>query len=164
MNAVKRTVLLVCILCNRWSLLAQPLLPEEHFDTSPSVLGITVLGNPGLTFSSVDNYTNGVSANHNTLRLSVSLGLSWTLQIRVTDDLRYQNYSIPASAIGVQMVSLTQRPELFLNTANQTLTSGIATSLLDLLATIRYRATGGSAFLKPGGTYTTTLVFTYSAN
>ncbi len=140
-------------------------MPDENYNfyTAPTSIGVTLLGNPALTFVTINDYTNGVQVNHSTLQLNVSLGLSWSLQIHATDDLRYNTYSIPVSSIGVQSVSLGSRPEIFLSTTNQTLASGLATSLLNAVMVIRYRAIGGSNFLKPAGLYTTTIVFTYTA-
>lgn len=129
---------------------------------APLFIGITALGNPSLKFSTVNDYLNGVSVDHNTVRLSVALGVAWSLQMRVLDDLRYQTYSIPASAIGVQVTNIGTRPEVFLSTTSQTIASGIANLLLNTNVTIRYRARGGAAFLKPSGNYTTTLVLTYT--
>ncbi|QJD80984.1 hypothetical protein [Spirosoma rhododendri] len=141
--------------------IAQPAPPDESAYAA-SLIGITVLGNPSLTVSSVDGFTNGVTVNHNTLQLNLSLGLTWSLQVRALDDLRYQSYSIPASAIGMQSAGLGARPELLLTTTNQTLASGVATSLLSTALPIRYRTVGGSAFLKPAGSYSTTILFTFT--
>ena len=130
---------------------------------APTLLGITILGNPSLRLSSASDYTNGVTLDHNTLQLNVSVGLTWSLQIRALDNLRYQTYSIPVSAVGVQAISLGTRPEILLSTSNQVLASGFATSVLNAVMAIRYRATGGPTFLQPAGTYTTTLLITYTA-
>jgi len=154
------------ILSLKISLLAQPAVFDEmsaDVYNAPTAIGVTILGNPSLTISSSNDFLSGVTLNHNTLQLNVTLGLSWSLQVRVTDDLRYQSYSIPASAIGVQTVGLGTRPEIYLSTANQTLATGFATSLLNALMVIRYRVVGGNHLLKPAGSYSTTLVFTYSA-
>lgn len=144
----------------------QPYISDENLLTTdaPSFIGVTVLSNPSISVRTVSDYQNGVSVDHNTLQLSVSLGLTWSLQIRVTDDLRYQTNAIPASAIGVKSLNLGNRPEVFLSTTNQTLASGLASSLLNTTMLIRYRAIGGPSFLKPAGPYTTTLLFTYTAN
>ena len=166
MNKVRIGLLVFSMLVCKSLLRAQPHAPDEvlQINNEPSFIGISILGNPGLTLRTVNDYQNGVSADHNTLQLSVSLGLGWSLQIRATDDLRYQTYSIPASSIGVKSLNLGNRPEVFLNTTNQTLASGLASSLLNLTMLIRYRAIGGSTFYKPAGAYTTTLVFSYTAN
>lgn len=131
---------------------------------APSFIGVTILSNPSLSVRTVSEYQNGVSIDHNTLQLSVSLGLTWSLQIRATDDLRYSTNSIPASSIGIKSLNLGNSPEIFLSTTNQTLASGLASSLLNVAMLIRYRAIGGPGLLKPAGAYTTTLVFTYTAN
>lgn len=165
MNLAKKILLYLGILLSGCPLLAQPYIADDvtRPAEAPTALGITILSNPNLSIRSVSDYQNGVSIDHNTLQLSVSLGLSWSLQVRATDDLRYQTYSIPISAIGIQSLNLGNRPEMLLSTANQTLSSGLASSLLTIVNLIRYRAVGGSSFLKPGGAYTTTLVFTYTA-
>jgi hypothetical protein len=165
MNLLKKKLLVGYVLLCGSPLLAQPYIDDEaaQISEAPATLGITILGNPSLSISSVNDYQNGVSINHNTLQLSVSLGLSWSLQVRATDDLRYQTYSIPVSAIGIQSLNLGNRPEILLSTSNQTLSSGLASSLLSLITLIRYRAVGGNNFLKPGGNYTTTLIFTHTA-
>ena len=163
MNLLSTVFVLIMLSCYGSIAKAQPIAPDEQYDNAPSFIGITVLGNPALSISSINDYQNGVSIDHNTLQLNVSIGLSWSLQVRATSDLQYQSYSIPASAIGIQTVSLGTRPEVFLSTANQTIASGFATSLLNTLMLIRYRAVGGNHLLKPAGAYTTTLVFTYSA-
>jgi len=165
MNVPKKLLLILCWLLSGSWLLAQPYIPDEvpPIAEAPTLLGISILSNPSMSMSSVSDYQNGVSINHNTLQLSISLGLSWSLQVRATDDLRYQSYSIPVSAIGVQSLNLGNRPEILLSTANQTLSSGLASSLLTIINLIRYRAIGGASFLKPGGTYTTTLIYTYTA-
>ncbi|GAB3891604.1 hypothetical protein [Spirosoma agri] len=165
MNIVYKIGLLIGLLLCGSMVAAQPMVVDEEpiATTAPSLIGVTILGNPALSFSSVNDYQNGVLLNHNTLQLTVSLGLTWSLQVRATGDLRYQTNSIPVSAIGVQSVSLGSRPEVFLSTTDQTLASGLATSLLSAIMLIRYRTTGGPNFLKPAGSYTTGLVFTYSA-
>lgn len=165
MNAFCTLFLFAILTFCQSALLAQPAVFDEtdRVHNAPSFLGITILGNPALSLNSLSDYQNGVSVNHNTLQLSISLGLSWSLQIRATDDLRYQTNSIPVSSIGVQAINVGNRPEIFLSTTNQTLASGLASALLNLTTLIRYRAVGGNSFLKPGGTYTTTVVFTYSA-
>ncbi len=163
MNLRSTLFIFVFIICIGSEVRAQPAVSEEATYATPSFIGVTILGNPALGISSVNDYLNGVTVNHNTLQLNVSLGLTWSLQVRASDDLRYQTYSIPASAIGVQAISLGTRPEIFLSTNNQVIASGFATSLLNALMLIRYRIVGGSHLLKPGGTYSTTLIFTYSA-
>ncbi|GAB4015237.1 hypothetical protein [Spirosoma koreense] len=166
MKSVKILFGLIAILLWGSAALAQPYIPDELLAeaTAPSALGITILSNPGLSISSISDYQNGVSINHNTLQLSVSVGLGWSLQVRATDDLRYQNQSIPVSSIAMQSLNLGNRPEIFLSTTNQTLASGLASSLLNIVNLIRYRTVGGTAFLKPAGNYTTTLIFSYTAN
>lgn len=163
-----RWLLLLTGLCllSAFRVVAQPSISDDQLTGAPpvSVLGISILGNPSFSFKSVEDYQNGVSLEHNTLSLAVSLGLSWALQVRATDDLRYQSYSIPASAVGLQVISLGNRPEIRLGQNNQLVASGLVSSLVSsLIATIRYRAQGGNDFLKPGGSYTTTLVFSYTA-
>jgi hypothetical protein len=144
---------------------AQPLPPDGIPDDekAPTAIGITILGSPSMAFNSIDNFTNGVSIDHNTIQLSLSLGLSWSVQIRATSDLRYATFSIPISAISVQALTTGGRAAFRLSTVNQTLATGLLTNLFSLTMPIRYRAVSGSDFLKPGGAYTTTLVFTYSA-
>ncbi|MEZ0542526.1 hypothetical protein [Fibrella arboris] len=149
-----------------WKLLAQPYsqdVPAFVTTESPSAIGLTILSNPALTLRTIDDYTKGVSVDHTTLRLSVSIGLAWSLQIRVADDLRYQSNAIPASAISIQAINLGNRPEVLLSTADQVIASGLASIPLLLGTTFRYKTKGGTAFLKPGGTYTATLVFSSSA-
>jgi len=160
-----KIALYINLLLGASALVAQPLVADEEPTSmaAPSLIGVTILGNPGLSFSTLNDYLNGVLLNHNTLQLNVSIGLSWSLQVRATGDLRYQTNSIPVSSIGVQAISLGSRPEVFLSTTDQTLASGLATSLLSAIMLIRYRTTGGANFLKPAGAYTTGLVFTYSA-
>ncbi|GAB3343078.1 hypothetical protein GCM10027299_58480 [Larkinella ripae] len=136
--------------------------PQSKNRSAPEFLGITVLANPALSLTTASHYANGVSVEHATIRMAVAIGLVWTLQIRATDDLRYLTNSIPASAIGVQSVNLTPRPEVFLTTTNQTLAGGLAVIGLNQAMVIRYRAVGGTPFLKPAGSYTTTLVLTYT--
>ncbi|UFH57002.1 hypothetical protein [Spirosoma sp. KNUC1025] len=158
-------IIVMSLLFAQTALLAQPYIPDEVISeaTAPSAIGVSILGNPSISISSISDYQNGVSISHNTLQLSVSLGLSWSLQVRATDDLRYQNQSIPVSSIAVQSLNLGNRPEIFLSTTNQTLSSGLASSILSIINLIRYRAVGGSNFLKPAGNYTTTILFTYTA-
>jgi hypothetical protein len=151
-----------CLLLSGPVIIAQPAMPDES-DYAASLIGITILGSPSLGISTVDGFTKGVSVNHNTLQLNLSLGLAWSIQIRALDDLRYQSYSIPASSIGVQAVGLGTRPELFLTTTNQTLASGLVSALVSVALPIRYRAIGGDTFLKPAGSYTTTLLFTFTS-
>ncbi len=141
---------------------AQPSLPDESAYAN-SLIGLTILGSPALGVSSVNDYTNGVTLNHNTLQINVSLGLTWSIQVRALDDLRYQSYSIPASSVAVQATGLGSRPEIFLRTTNQTVASGLATSLLSAILPLRYRLIGGNTLLKPAGSYTTTLLFSFSA-
>lgn len=165
MNLFRYSLLVAGILFLKQSLSAQPAVFDDvSADTynSPTAIGVTILSNPSFTISTSNDFLSGVSLNHNTLQLNVTLGLSWSLQVRVTDDLRYQDYSIPASAIGLQSIGLGTRPEIFLSTTNQTLSSGFATSLLNALMVIRYHVVGGSHLLKPAGSYSTTPVFTYS--
>lgn len=153
---------LACFLIG-YSVVGQPFTEENKFPEEENFfLGITMIGNPSLSFSTISDYRNGVSVNHTTLKVIALLGVVWSLDVRATDNLRYQTNQIPITAIGVQSTNLGTRPELFLSTTNQTLASGIANLLLNQNVTIRYRAVGGSNFLKPGGTYTTTLVFTYA--
>ncbi len=142
-------------------LIAQPYVTDEHF--APTAIGVTILGNPAMGISSINDYTNGLSIDHTTLQLSLSLGLSWSIQVRATGDLQNQNYSIPISALGIRALGTGNRSEFRLSTTNQTLLSGLVTTLLSLNVPIRYRAVGGTDFLKPGGSYTTTLVFTLTA-
>lgn len=157
-----RIILLVLYLLIAGRVMAQPAPPDETKDGN-SLIGLTILGSPALGVSSVSDYTNGVTLNHNTLQINISLGLTWSIQVRALDDLRYQSYSIPASSIAVQATGLGSRPEIFLSTTNQTIASGLATSLLSAVLPLRYRAVGGSTFLKPAGSYTTTLLFSFSA-
>lgn len=158
-----RTILLAgCLLISGSAAIAQPSMPDES-DQAASLIGITILGSPSLSISTIDGFTKGISVNHNTLQLNLSLGLAWSIQVRALDDLRYQSYSIPASSIGMQSVGLGTRPELFLTTTNQTLASGLVTSLLSAVLPIRYRTIGGSTFLKPAGAYTTTILFTFTS-
>ncbi|MBO0951153.1 hypothetical protein [Fibrella forsythiae] len=148
------------------NVLAQPYVSEQppgNQTDNVAALGLTILSNPALTLSTVDDYTKGVSIDHTTLRLSVSIGLTWALQVRIADDLRYQNNSIPASAIGIQAINLGSRPEIVLSTADQVIASGLASLPILLGTTFRYRTKGGSAFLKPGGTYTATIIFSSTA-
>ncbi|WP_080237222.1 hypothetical protein [Spirosoma rigui] len=157
-------VWLTLLLCGL-RLYAQPHVPNELVDveSAPTAIGITILGSPAVAVGSVDTFTNGVSVEHNTLQLSLSLGLSWSIQVRATSDLQYKSFTIPVSAISVQALTTGGRSEFRLSTANQTLATGLLTTLLSLTMPIRYRAVNGSDFLKPGGAYTTTLVFTYTA-
>lgn len=157
-----RTLLLIPYLLVAGRVMAQPSAPDEA-PYANSLIGLTILGSPSLGVSSVSDFTNGVTLNHNTLQINVSLGLTWAIQVRALDDLRYQSYSIPASSIGVQATGLGSRPEIFLSTTNQTIASGLATSLLNGVLPLRYRTIGGSTFLKPAGSYTTTLLFSFSA-
>lgn len=159
-----RHVLLTILLLTQGKLLAQPMATDEPPSppTNSAVLGLSILGSPTLRFSTIDDYINGVTVDHTTLSLSVSLGLTWSLQVRATDDLRYQNQSIPISAISVRATNIGNRPEVILSTANQTVASGLANLPISLGTTFRYRAQG-DAFLKPGGNYTTTLVFSFTA-
>ncbi len=153
----------IVLLCRSVLLARSPAEDPPTSRNAPTALGITILSNPALRFSSASDYANGVSVDNNTLQLSVSLGLTWSLQVKALDNLRYQTQSIPVSAIGVQAISLGTRPEIFLSTTNQVLAAGVATSVLNAVMLIRYRAVGGTNFLKPAGTYTTTLLFSYSA-
>ena len=164
MKQIGRSILAGLLLLIGSPLLAQPAAPDEpvYPQAAPSFLAITILGNPAISFGSISDYMNGVSANHSTLRLAISLGVSWSLQVRATGDLQNQVYSIPASAIGIQAVNIGSRPEIMLSSTDQMLASGLASSLLNQVTTFRYRAVGGSAFLKPAGNYTTTLIFTYT--
>lgn len=159
--------LLLCLLFLLYSsfVCAQPHVSDElvEVEDAPTAIGIAILGSPAMTFNSIDKYTNGVSIDHNTLQLSLSLGLSWSIQVRATSDLQYKSFSIPASAISLRALTTGGRSEFRLSTANQTLATGLLTTLLSLTMPIRYRALNGSDFLKPGGAYTTTLVFTYTA-
>ncbi|GAB3921950.1 hypothetical protein [Larkinella terrae] len=162
MKAIGGLFLFVSLLISSGKLLAET-GPTGKPTTAPAFLGLTLLGNPSLSFSTVSHYQNGVSVDHATVNLSVALGVAWSLQIRALDDLRYQSNSIPVSSIGVQSINLATRPEIFLSTTNQTLSTGLAAALFSRDVTIRYRAVGGTPFLKPGGTYTTTLVISYTA-
>ena len=164
MNSFCYSLLLASMLSLKIS--AQPAVSDDlsaDMYNAPTAIGVTILSNPSFTINTSNDFLSGVTLNHNTLQLNVTLGLSWSLQVRVTDDLRYQSYSIPASAIGLQTIGLGARPEIFLSTTNQTLSSGLATSLLNAIMLIRYRVVGGNHLLKPAGSYSTTLVFTYSA-
>ncbi|GAB3570438.1 hypothetical protein GCM10027578_26810 [Spirosoma luteolum] len=131
---------------------------------APTALGITILSNPTLAFTTLADYQNGIQLDHNTLQLTVSLGLSWSIQVRASGDLTAGVNTIPVSALGVRPISLSSRPEIQLNTTNQVLATGTALSALtNALMVIRYRTITPSAFLKPAGNYTTTLTFTYTA-
>lgn len=142
---------------------AQPFADEKPLPEADNYfVGITILGNPSLGFSTLSDYRNGVTVNHTTLRLNVLLGVAWSLEVRATGNLQYQTNQIPISNIGLQSTNLGVRPEIFLSTTNQLLASGIANLLLNQNMTIRYRALGGNNFLKPSGNYTTSLIFTYS--
>lgn len=164
MNRLWCLILLMGLLLPQTGLLAQPMAPDEPplNDINASALGLTILGNPTLRFNTVADYINGVTIDHTTLSLSVSLGLTWSLQVRATDDLRFQNQSIPVSAIGIRAINVGNRPEVMLNTAQQLVASGLANLPLSLGTTFRYHAQG-SAFLKPAGNYTTTLIFSFTA-
>lgn len=164
MNRLWCLIFLLGLLLPQTRLLAQPMAPDEPplGYTDASALGLTILGNPTLRFNTVADYVNGVTVDHTTLNLSVSLGLTWALQVRATDDLRFQNQSIPASAIGIRAINVGNRPEIMLNTTQQLVASGLAGLPLNLSTTFRYRAQG-SAFLKPAGQYTTTLIFSFTA-
>ena len=141
----------------------QPFTDERTLSEENNLFfGITTLGSPSLSFSTINDYKNGVSVNHATLKLNVLLGVAWSLDVRATNNLQYQTYQIPVSGIGLQSTNLGTRPELLLSTTNQLLASGLALVLLNQNVIIRYRALGGSDFLKPTGNYTTTLVFTYA--
>lgn len=165
MTLRKKVALILGFLLYGPPLLAQPYVSDKVLDESvaPTAFGITILGNPALSFRSINDFKNGIAVDHTTLQLSLSLGLSWSVQVRATGDLGYQSYSIPISALGIQALSLGNRSEFRLSTINQTLVSGLLTNLLSLSLPIRYRATGGNDFFKPGGSYTTTLVYTLTA-
>ncbi len=138
---------------------AETPLPEE----SGLLIGISVPSNPPpLNFSTISDYQNGVSVTHPTFRLSVFLGVAWSLEVRATTNLQSQSYQIPVAGIGLQSTNVGVRPEIFLSTTNQLLASGLANLFLNQNVIIRYRALGGSNFLQPAGNYTTTLVFTYA--
>ncbi|NID10977.1 hypothetical protein [Fibrivirga algicola] len=154
------------ILLSVWALplamLAQPYAADDRGlepVENAAAIGLTILSNPTLSVSTVDQYRNGITVDHTTLQLSISLGLTWSLQVRLTDNLRYQTNSIPASALGIRALNLSNRPEVLLSTADQMIASGLANLPISLGTTFRYRLQGGNALLKPGGSYTTTLVF-----
>ena len=128
-----------------------------------SFLGITILSNPALSIGSQSDYINGVSIDNSTLQLSIPLNVGWSLQVRATGDLTYLGNTIPVSFIGMQSLNIGNRPELFLTTTNQTLASGLTILPANITNLIRYRIVGGAHLLKPGGNYTTTLFFTYTA-
>jgi hypothetical protein len=165
MSIRKKVALFLGFLFCGSGLLAQPYTSDKVPDdlVAPTAIGIAILGNPALGFNSVNDFKNGISVDHTTLQLSLSVGLSWSVQVRATGDLQYQSYSIPVSALGIQALSAGNRSEFKLSTTNQTLLSGLLTTLLSLTVPIRYHAIGGADFLKPGGGYTTTLVFTLTA-
>lgn len=160
-HALRLSVLIGCLLTGL-RVMGQPYVAEKFLPEEDNFfLGITILGNPSLRFSTISDYQNGVSVNHATVKVS-TLGLAWSLDVRATDDLYYQTHMIPISGIGLLSTNLGSQPEIFLKKTNQTLASGLVTFPFSQNITIRYRALGGTNFLKPGGTYTTTLVFTYA--
>lgn len=161
---LRRFACVLGFLSASFGVIAQPFTdPACLFEEEESYfIGITILGNPAISFSSINDYRNGVTVNHSTIRVNALLGVVWSIDVRATGNLTYQTNQIPISNIGMQSTNLGTRPEIMLSTTNQQLASGIANLLLNQNMTIRYRALGGTAFLKPGGVYTTTLIFTYS--
>ena len=149
--------------------LAQPYVPTDSlFVTSREAgnwLGINMLGNPSLRFTSVQDYSSGVTLDHATLELSLAATLQWALQVRATGDLQNGAQSIPISILSIQPLNIgSNASTVTLSTASQTIATGQLLRLQLISPTFRYRAQGGKALLnKPGGAYSTTLIFTYTA-
>jgi hypothetical protein len=158
-----RFAFVLVFLSTSFGAMGQPFMDTERlFEEEKYFIGITVLGTPVLSFSSISDYQNGVSVTHSTIRVTALLGVVWSVDVRATGNLTYQTNQIPISSIGMQSTNLGTRPEIMLSTTNQQLASGFASLLLNQNMVIRYRAIGGTTFLKPGGVYTTTLIFTYA--
>ena len=135
----------------------------------PAALTVTTLGSPTISFVTVNDYKNGVTINHNTFKVTGTLGLAWAIQVRASGNLTNGSYTIPISQVAMYASSfsgtgvslLTSSSEFFLSTVNQNLATGLLTLLaIDITVNVRYRALGGPDFYKPGGNYTTTLTVT----
>lgn len=142
---------------------------REKNAEKPAALTVTTLGSPTISFNTVNDYVNGVTVNHNTFKVTGTLGLAWAIQVRASGNLTNGAYSIPVSKVAMYASSftgtgislLTSSAEFFLSTANQNLATGVLTLLaIDITVNVRYRALGGPDFYKPGGNYTTTLTVT----
>ena len=129
------------------------------------------LNTPTISFlvNSAALYNTGVTlANQNTLSVSDNVGSgNYTLTVRSSSaNLTSGANTIPVSLVTIQLVNIGGTayagPVITLNTTAQTLTnypySGAAFTNSQLLLT--YKLAGGTALLKPAGTYGTTLTYT----
>lgn len=175
---IKSYITLFLIICSLpglaqelWADAREPVHPGK--DESYWALAIVANPPPSIDFSNVSHYTSGVTVNQTSaVVLSGTIGVLWGLSVRASGDLQNGSNTIPIGTInmGVQGVSgtgvsviLSQNSSLVLSTANQTLMTGLLSLVeLGIRINLRYTASGGSAYLKPAGTYTTTL--TYSAS
>ncbi len=129
------------------------------------------LNTPTISFlvNSANAYNTGVTlANQNTLSVADNVGSgNYTLTVRASSaNLTSGANTIPVSQVTIQLVNIGGLayggPVITLGTTAQTLTnypySGAAFTGQQLLLT--YKLLGGTALLKPAGTYGTTLTYT----
>lgn len=137
-------------------------------------MSLTVLSSPPtFTINSVAAYRSGVTFDHATLRVNMpgsGQDKDYTVSVRASGNAIQGASSIPITLFTMQVITVLTtsdggiRPLVRLSTATQTLMTtrvkpGNSNTYTGDL-TIRYRLDGGTALLKPAGSYSTTLTFT----
>lgn len=120
-----------------------------------------------LDFATPADYNNGVTKAVSN-QLTVTSNRAYDLKIKTSGtDLVNGSNLIPVSNISAQTTGTglgTISTVTALSTTDQALATGIPASLSKQISMQYSTAAGNSAFLKPSGTYTTTLTFTATAN
>lgn len=140
--------------------------------TGHAQMSVTVLvNNIDIPISTTDHYQNGNSTTVLSA-VRVSSASLWDLSAKVLGPYTNGAYSIPANAIGVDVLNPigNQQPERLLAVTDQLIVDAAESTyilLVDFPVDINmvFRATGGSDYLsKPAGAYSGTIVYTISAN
>lgn len=137
--------------------------------TLVDVLQLTVnTSSATLNFATAANYTNGVTSTVSN-QLSIFSSRPYGLQVRASSTTLSNagTYSIPVSNVSVGPTGTTgigTTSTIALSNTDQTFVSVAPATLAKSISMLYSTAAGNTAFLIPGGTFSSTLTFTIVAN
>lgn len=143
-------------------------LADRSHDVYSQSIGASIGAPPSM--NSRGTYNGGVSANDMTVTLSSILSLGWSVTVQAGGPFTNGSNTIPLSDFMLKISGGTPTAPSGLGaamtyfspaTTAQTILSGLISLLQGETLTFSYEFTGGTAFLVPAGTYSTTLTFKY---
>ncbi|WP_111598407.1 hypothetical protein [Chitinophaga skermanii] len=121
-------------------------------------LGFTITGSPSITFSTAAEYQNG-KASATLITVGIPVGVAWQVQVRATTLSGPASNTIDITKV-ILKANLSGAANVPLSTTNVTLATGVISLLSSYTVSVTMQ--GGAHLLKPSGTYTSTLTFTYT--